>query len=294
MSIEKDFTFELDLLENGIDFILKGIDELFDNEYFLHDPKVATQFSTENYKYGCLHLFAGFLLVLKERLSRHMPELIYKGSLSEVRTKIKAGKFPNTVDFDELIERLEIGPRVAFAEAEFVILRKMQTLRNTLEHARVEFNKHEVWGTLSTFLDVVDRFLTEELNIGLENHPKAKNLSNKIKKIDHAWERIEANMKAAAEVALLSKLTEFQSKKQAILDELQDEMYDSSSTDPDFIVCRECGEEDLLTSGEFAGICTRCESVQPLTFCARCGEVTPGYDWDPDICESCKDYIANQ
>ncbi len=70
--------------DDGIDFILKGIDELFDDNLELRGTDVyttgiATDISAHAYKYGVLHLFSGFLLLLKEKLARHLPALIYTG-----------------------------------------------------------------------------------------------------------------------------------------------------------------------------------------------------------------------
>jgi hypothetical protein len=84
---------ELSLLNNGLDFILKGIDELFDQDYVMREYSSAVDIGTSSYKYGVLNLFSGFLLLLKERLSRHMPELIFKGNLKDIKTKLSSGKF---------------------------------------------------------------------------------------------------------------------------------------------------------------------------------------------------------
>jgi len=97
---------ELSLLNNGLDFILKGIDELFDNNYVMRDFSSAVDIGTSSYKYGVLNLFSGFLILLKERLFRHIPELIYKGNLKDIRNKLASGKIPNTVDLDEALEKL--------------------------------------------------------------------------------------------------------------------------------------------------------------------------------------------
>ena len=57
----------LDLLNNGIDFICAGV------EYFLHDEP-----DPRSHKYAVLYLFSGLLLLLKERLRREHPSLIFK------------------------------------------------------------------------------------------------------------------------------------------------------------------------------------------------------------------------
>jgi hypothetical protein len=95
----KEHILELSLLENGLDFIIRGIDELYE----LYDEIEYQQYiypvsePQKDYKYGILHLFSGFLLLLKERLSYHMPELIFEGRMEEVKRKLKSGKEVNTI-----------------------------------------------------------------------------------------------------------------------------------------------------------------------------------------------------
>ena len=93
---------KIDLLENGLDFIQKGIEELFADTHELRDYTDASTQSVLNYKYGVLHLFSGFLLLLKERLRQHLEESIYTGTVKDVRAKIANGKQSKliTVNFD--------------------------------------------------------------------------------------------------------------------------------------------------------------------------------------------------
>lgn len=162
----------LSLLENGLDFILKGMDELFGENHVLKNAK-ATEVELRNYKYGITNLFSGFLLLLKERLSRHFPELIFSGKLSDIKKTLQSGKkIPTTVDLDEALERLEIGPRVIFSPDELEVIRRMQEFRNQFEHYRVVGNKYQLWAEVARFLDVIERFLMGELGIELEKHSK--------------------------------------------------------------------------------------------------------------------------
>jgi hypothetical protein len=94
--------------------------------------------------------------------------LIFKGKLSEVKAKLKSGKrVPNTVDLDEAIERLEVGPRVTFTEPELETIRRIQDFRNRFEHYKFSGNKYQVWAELIKFLELLYRFSKEELSIDL-------------------------------------------------------------------------------------------------------------------------------
>ncbi len=129
---QKNILIELDLFANGIDFILTGIDGLFEDSLELRFYPSPLERSLRSYKYGILHLFSGFLLLLKERLRRHLEEMIFKGSVNEVRAKLKGDRIPNTIDLDEALDRMEMGPRVTFSESELKTIRRMQDLRTNL------------------------------------------------------------------------------------------------------------------------------------------------------------------
>lgn len=163
----------LSLLENGLDFILKGLIELFGEDHSRKGAK-PVDIDARNYKYGITSLFAGFLLLLKERLSQHIPELIFTGNLAEIRQKLQAGKrMPTTVGLDEALERLEIGPKVAFTEKDLDVIRRIQDFRNQFEHYKVSLNKYQLWAEVIKFLDIIENFLEAELDIHLEQYSKA-------------------------------------------------------------------------------------------------------------------------
>ena len=76
---------KLDLLTNGIDFVRSGVEH-----FFSYSDRRAL-------KYAVLHLFAGLLLLFKERLSREHPSLIFKRPHEALKQDAK------TIDFDEAI-----------------------------------------------------------------------------------------------------------------------------------------------------------------------------------------------
>lgn len=57
----------LNLLENGMDFIIRGLDELYelDDDYEYEQYIFPSSKPQKDYKYGILHLYSGFLLLLK-------------------------------------------------------------------------------------------------------------------------------------------------------------------------------------------------------------------------------------
>lgn len=290
-----DHIFELSLLENGIDFILKGIDELFDEDFELRGYVNPLGVSQKGYKYGVLSLFSGFLLLLKERLHRHMPELIFAGKIADVREKIKKNKFINTVDFDEIIERLEIGPRVSFAQEDMKIILRMRTFRNELEHYRISINKYEMWSIVSGFLGVIDNFLTGELRINIEESTDDLGLIGKIQHIEAIWRRIEQQRIDRWRQDTERLQQEFQVKRDDILAEIQGDYRHSKGALEVFIACPNCYEDTLIAYGEYAGICTNeeCGEVYPITTCDVCGRTTTGFSWDFVMCDDCRTRMLN-
>ncbi|OCQ98712.1 hypothetical protein BCD64_21890 [Nostoc sp. MBR 210] len=293
---ESNIKLELSLLDNGLDFILKGIDELFDDDYVIREYSSAIDIGMSSYKYGVLNLFSGFLLLLKERLARHLPELIFKGSIKDVKNKLSSGKTPNTVDFDEALEKLEIGPKFTFSEEELKLIRDIQNVRNTFEHYKISVNKYQLWTNISKFLHLIDKFLVDELQINIEESPESLELQEKIHKIDSVWRRVEKERRKKLDQKIKDKINEFKVSRDRVIQELEQEYYYSKGADFSFTNCPDCYHETLITRGEFEGICTNpeCGSGHPLTECLRCGELTPGYPWEQKFCDYCSDWIDQQ
>lgn len=274
MSKDDPVLKKLSLLDNALDFILKGIDELFDDEYEFK-PVEPTSRSIGSYKYGILHLFGGFLLLLKERLARHVPELIYIGSIQAAQEKLRNGKVPNTVDLDEALDRLAGGPRIAFLDRDIKCIRFMQGLRNAFEHFEVSVNPYQVWSEISNFLKIIDDFLVEHLDIQLENSVEGRELYGKIQRIDQVWQRVQRKHADQWFVEMQTKLQEFLKNRKVIIPSLERDYIASKGAEDPFIDCPECYEKTLIYFGEYEGICTSCNSFFYLTSCDACGQTIP-------------------
>lgn len=293
---ESDVTLELNLLDNGIDFILKGIDELFDEEHVLREYSTATDISLSGYKYGVIHLFSGFLLLLKERLSQHLPELIFKGKLKDVKQRIASNKAPNTIDLDEALERLEVSPKVVFSKDELDVIRSIQEIRNKFEHYKVSINKFYLWKNISKFLELIDKFLIDELSINIETSSESLELQEKIRTIDSVWKRIDLQRRYDWKDDAESRLKKFKRNRKRILKDLETRYHINKGAEESFITCPECYEYTLIAYGDYAGICSNpdCNSINPLRACDRCGELMPGFEWNFAFCDSCEEWIDGQ
>ncbi|MCC2695211.1 hypothetical protein [Nodularia sp. LEGE 04288] len=292
---------ELSLLENGLDFIIRGIDELYelydDIEYQPYINPVSQP--QKDYKYGVLHLFSGFLLLLKERLSHHMPELIFQGKMEEVKRKLKTNKELNTVTLDEALERLEIGPQVTFSASDLNVIRKIQTFRNRFEHYKFLVNKLELNKIIIDFIELIDRFLIKELKIDITSTSFYINpeIRAKVLSIESVYKRMIDKRKHELITIGERKLKKFQRNRENILQQLEKQAYiayiDEGGIDDITMMCPMCCEDTLIIYGEFAGICSNeeCNNYSLLKTCDRCGQVTTGYEWEEKWCDNCHNEI---
>jgi molecular chaperone GrpE (heat shock protein) len=296
----EEHILELSLLENGLDFITRGIDELYelydDIEYQQYIYPVSQP--KKDYKYGVLHLFSGFLLLLKERLRYHMQELIFEGKIEEVRRKIENGKELNTVNLDEALNRLEIGPKVTFSETDTKLIRKMQGYRNRFEHYKFSANKFELNKTIIDFIDLIDRFLINELKIditstSLNTDPEVR---AKVLSIESVYKRMTEKRKLKLMSIGAEKLKKFKRNRKEILEDLDTTLYISCKEEGGIDVtmeCPECGQDTLIIYGDFTGVCSNkeCNSYCLTKDCDRCGKITVGYEWEEKWCDDCHDDI---
>jgi hypothetical protein len=146
---------KLTLVENGIDFVRSGIER-----YFLRDVP-----SLRDHKYAVLHVFAGVLLLLKARLSREHPSLIF------AKVEDVGNAEAITVNFKQVIERLETIAKVDL-KPNMLTLNQAQRTRNRLEHYEVSLELKETQELVGRLCEFVYLFLHNELGEDLQNHLK--------------------------------------------------------------------------------------------------------------------------
>lgn len=259
---------KLDLLENGIDFIRSGIETFF----LEGDPE------PRQHKYAVLHIFAGVLLILKERLRRAHPALIFK--------KVDALKDENalTVDFDEVLTRLANCADVTIDGSDLVKLRRAQATRNKLEHYAFELDLRATEKLIGQLAEIAYVFLREELNVSLEAH-----LS------DDVWSRIQSLR------AIAKKLEEDEQRRWAEraatyrkmskkdLRRLGEREPYHPKHNPDFAerqYCGSCQEQTIVLRGELGeAICINpeCRALSRTGSCSACGSLTSG----DGLCSEC-------
>ncbi|MGA2635849.1 MAG: hypothetical protein ABSF16_16560 [Terracidiphilus sp.] len=266
---------KLNLLNNGIDFIQSGV------RFFLHDEPDPV-----SHKYAILHLFSGIILLLKERLRREHPSLIF------IDVKDVGKPDAKTVDFDEVVTRLETCAGVVLEERAKRTLRSARRLRNLIEHYEPTIPVEHAQAIIGNLSELAYLFMRDELDVRLENHVEAE-----------VWERMQELRKIAARLKE-EEIAEWKrrvAKYSALSDEELDALADlepyhpKHNPDPDsFLECPGCGEETMVqTEDSDIGVCTNreCREVSEITFCFRCGErLTDG----SSICDGCDAWIERQ
>lgn len=273
---EKKTKLKLDLLNNGIDFIRSGV------EYFLHDEP-----DPRAHKYAVLHLFSGLLLLLKERLRREHPSLIFK----EVR---HAGKdTAKSVDFDEVIERLEACGNVSLSDRQKRLLRSAQKMRNHLEHYEFEIDLKQAQSMIGRLSEFIYCFMQDELGDRLEKHVSLR-VWHRMQELREIAKRVEAEQ-AAEWRRRAEKYFSLTDDELTELAGAIEPYHPKHNPDPEeFVLCGECGEATVVvTEDGDIGVCTNleCREVHEITHCLRCGQRMTE---SSVFCDGCEDYIASQ
>ncbi len=143
-----DDNLRFSLYENAIDSIQHSI------EHFVTDNN-----PNRRYKYAILHLSQGVLLLLKERLRREHPSLIF----SKVHEEKK------TVDTDELLLRLTAIARVNLGEDDKQIINDLTARRNQIEHFSVTLKRDETANLIIRAVFFLTEFMRLEFGKNLQD-----------------------------------------------------------------------------------------------------------------------------
>jgi hypothetical protein len=144
--------YRLKLMENGIDFLKSGIETYFDKD--TPDPRA--------HKYAILHMFSGVLLLLKERLARVHPSLVFENPAQCGTSGAK------TTSYHKTIKRLkENGVKIAPAKRR--VLDEIRALRNDIEHYEVNLDLARTKEVIAELAAFVYFFCVDELKFHIDD-----------------------------------------------------------------------------------------------------------------------------
>lgn len=265
----------LNLLENGLDFVREGTETLYGT-----NANVAPR----AYKYALLHVFSGTLLLLKERLRRGHPSLIFVDVSHQGTPEAK------TVDFDTALKRLSGALGVTIDRADQDLLRRVQKERNSLEHFEARIEVQHANALVGELVEFLERFLREQLNESLFTHisPSA---GAEIAELAKIAERLR--VQALAEWQ--SRADRYRKYSAAKLNRLAEEHAYHPKHNPDSVLleCPNCGMDSVAQVEEGVMLCTntKCRDIHRSVSCHRCGGAA--FDGE-DFCADCRSYIQYQ
>jgi hypothetical protein len=267
---------KLTLLQNGLDFVREGVEALYGS----HGSAPA-----HAHKYALLHVFSGTLLLLKERLRRAHPSLILKDVGQQATPDAK------TVDFDEVLRRLQGAAGVALDRPDLELLRRVQKERNALEHFEANLQLDHVNALVGELVEFLDRFLRTELQESLFAH------------VSDAAGREIAELAKIAERLHQERIAEWRTRATPYFNLSDDELSQLADSreyhpkeDPGrgLLECPECAEDSVAIVDRGVGVCSNleCREVFAMSGCARCS--APSFSIDGDLCADCRAYAQEQ
>jgi hypothetical protein len=266
---------ELNLLENGVDFIRSGIET-----FFLEDTPDPVA-----HKYAVLHLFSGVQLLLKERLRREHASLVFE------RVEEAAAPSARTITFDQSVLRLRACAGIKLSVQADKRLRTAKRIRDSLEHFKLELNLKQTQTVIGQLAEFSYEFMREHLDEELEQHLRPE-----------AWRRVQS-LRAIAEKlekeALKlrrERIRRYKSLSAADREALKARCvyHPKDNPDaPDLFYCPECSEESVAVVEDGIAVCTnkKCEAVIEFERCFRCGN--PAWNGGA-FCDLCDEYIEYQ
>lgn len=120
---------EFQLLENGLDSILKAFEEIEEG-------------TERGLKYSILNLDRGILLVLKAKLLEEDWELIFQDTDKADQKLLQTGEF-KSVDFETTLARLQEDLFIEIPREDISLLKRLHKLRNKIEHFAISISFEE-------------------------------------------------------------------------------------------------------------------------------------------------------
>ncbi len=231
---------EYGLFENAIDSLAVGI--FFYQEY---KDQMA-------HKHAILNIFHSIELLLKERLFREDPILIYR-----VANKLFVKENSVTIGFDECLKRFRsIG--INLSNEELKAVRALKNKRNFITHHKFIPNEIEDENILGLSLQFIGNFLENHLDTRLKDEIQSE-LYYPIEEIVDSFEKRYLRATKQAEDMVTPKT--------------KDDLCDPKN----LAECPECGTETMACAHS-GGYCTMCEGSFDIQNCPGCGNFTAHLD----------------
>lgn len=248
-------TREFKLLDNALDSLRVGID------FYLNETLETA------HKHSILNVFHAIELLLKEKVRRSSPLLIYKN------TTKKIDQDSMTVGFDEVLIILDnLG--ITLSKEDKQHLMDLKGKRNDIVH--FEYHQSDTDAdTLGVALKFIKTFLEIHLNVNLKDIISPEIYSNIEEIVDAFEERYDRAINEAQDI---------------VRAKTKDDLADMRT----LAMCPECSTETLPCVGESTVTCTLCKGEFEVESCDYCGNYSADLDSDYGMCESCVEALEDR
>jgi len=267
-------TYQLRLMENGIDFVKSGIETYFADDN--PDPRC--------HKYAILHMFSGVLLLLKERLARIRPSLVFVDERQCGRHGAK------TINFHQTLARLEQNG-VLIDPVKRAVLERVRGIRNDIEHYEISLDLEktkEVIGELAAF---VYFFGLDELQLSIDQQ-FARPALERFYNLKEIGDRLMKELVESGEAEWAAEEDYFRAFEAKYAAMTPDELLSFAAAEKGLtrdsverVECPYCDEPALVLLE--VGACTNptCRATPRLGICHYCQGVSYGRAY---LCRNCE------
>ena len=144
-------TLKFDLLENGVDYLLSGVEHLNAKE-------------ARSHKYAILHLAAGVELILKHVIKEEHWSLLFEDPSKANKSNLDTGDF-KSIEFESIWNRLKNVCGIDIGQSDHLTLKSLRNLRNRIQHFNVDINILAVRAECSQVLAFLLGFIDNEVDI---------------------------------------------------------------------------------------------------------------------------------
>lgn len=168
------------MLSNGLDFLSTGLREINSG-------------NNKDLKYGVLHIFAGTLLIMKERLRQEHWTLLF-AKLDKINIRAyKSGDFSG-VDYRILLDHLENVLEIQISEVDRRSLEEFRKIRNRIEHFAFEYSAESIKTISGKILQFTVDFMTLNFDIDELSPDEGKVLGDIKKSASEFKEYVDAKL----------------------------------------------------------------------------------------------------
>ena len=153
--MDRQFTVELSMTDNGLDFIKRSLKEM----------EEADDLSI---KYAVLHLSAGLELILKSRLQKEHWSFLFEDINKANYQNYVSGEF-KSISFENLLNRLTNICQIEISDRTKKRLQNLKGYRNKMEHYNLNINKMALEATTFEVLSFLIPFIHREELVSRDN-----------------------------------------------------------------------------------------------------------------------------